>query len=77
MDGCRKGTRRNCDAGEHDSTVPDTLAPFVRTDSGNDPAGAAVYAILRNANSHPVNWHFTSPNARIKLERLYPSIQDG
>jgi hypothetical protein len=53
------------------------LAPFVRTDSGNDPAGAAVYAILRNANSHPVNWHFTSPNARIKLERLYPSIQDG
>ena len=31
----------------------------------------------RNACPHPVNWRFTTPGARIKLKRLYPSIQDG
>jgi hypothetical protein len=31
----------------------------------------------RNADSRPVNWRFTTPDARIKLKRLYPSIQDG
>ena len=31
----------------------------------------------RNACPHPVNWRFTTPDARIKLKRLYPSIQDG
>jgi len=31
----------------------------------------------RNANPRPVNWRFTTPDARIKLKRLYPSIQDG
>jgi hypothetical protein len=29
----------------------------------------------RNANPRPVNWRFTTPDARIKLKRLYPSIQ--
>jgi hypothetical protein len=31
----------------------------------------------RNANLRPVNWRFTTPDSRIKLKRLYPSIQDG
>lgn len=31
----------------------------------------------RNADPRPVNWRFTTPDARIKLKRLYPSIQDG
>jgi hypothetical protein len=28
----------------------------------------------RNANHAKANWRFTTPNARIKLKRLYPSI---
>ena len=28
----------------------------------------------RNANHTKANWHFTTPNARIKLKHLYPSI---
>ena len=28
----------------------------------------------RNANKSKANWHFTTPNARIKLKHLYPSI---
>src|SRR5436309_3832789 len=28
----------------------------------------------RNANHTKANWHFTAPNARIKLKHLYPSI---
>ena len=28
----------------------------------------------RNANHTKSNWHFTTPNARIKLQHLYPSI---
>ncbi len=28
----------------------------------------------RNANHATANWHFTTPNARIKLKHLYPSI---
>ena len=31
----------------------------------------------RNADSRPVNWRFTTPDARLKLKRLYPSIKDG
>ena len=31
----------------------------------------------RNACLHPVHWRFTTPDARIKLKRLYPSIQSG
>jgi transposase len=29
----------------------------------------------RNASSAPVNWRFTTADARIKLKRLYPSLQ--
>ena len=28
----------------------------------------------RNTNHTKANWHFTTPNARIKLKHLYPSI---
>jgi hypothetical protein len=28
----------------------------------------------RNANQAKANWHFTTPNARIKLKHLYPAI---
>lgn len=28
----------------------------------------------RNANHATANWHFTTPNARVKLKHLYPSI---
>ncbi len=31
----------------------------------------------RNADPRPVNWRFTTADARIKLKRLYPSIQVG
>lgn len=37
----------------------------------------AAWEQARNANLHPVNWRFTTSDARIKLKRLYPSIQDG
>ena len=37
----------------------------------------AAWEQARNANARPVNWRFTTPDARIKLKRLYPSIQDG
>jgi DDE superfamily endonuclease len=37
----------------------------------------AAWEQARNTNARPVNWRFTTPDARIKLKRLYPSIQDG
>lgn len=37
----------------------------------------AVWEQARNAHARPVNWRFTTPDARIKLKRLYPSIQNG
>ena len=37
----------------------------------------AAWERARNADPRPVNWRFTTPDARIKLKRLYPSIQDG
>ena len=35
----------------------------------------AAWEQARNADPRPVNWRFTTSDARIKLERLYPSIQ--
>jgi hypothetical protein len=35
----------------------------------------AAWEQERNQNSHSVNWQFTTDDARIKLKRLYPSIQ--
>ena len=37
----------------------------------------AAWEQARNAITCPVDWRFTTPDARIKLKRLYPSIQDG
>jgi hypothetical protein len=37
----------------------------------------AAWEQARNASPHPVDWRFTPPDARIKLKRLYPSIQSG
>lgn len=36
----------------------------------------AAWETTRNSNATTVNWRFTTADARIKLERLYPSI-DG
>jgi hypothetical protein len=37
----------------------------------------AAWERSRNADPRLVNWRFTTPDARLKLKRLYPSIQDG
>ena len=37
----------------------------------------AAWEPARNSDARPVNWRFTTPDARIKLKRLYSSIQDG
>lgn len=37
----------------------------------------AAWERARNACPQPVNWRFTTADARIKLKRLYPSIQNG
>ena len=34
----------------------------------------AAWEYERNANHTKANWHFTTPNARIKLKHLYPLI---
>jgi hypothetical protein len=36
----------------------------------------AAWEDERNDDEGKVNWRFTTQNARIKLKRLYPSIQD-
>jgi hypothetical protein len=37
----------------------------------------AAWERTRNAIPRPVNWRFTTPDARLKLKRLYRSIQNG
>ena len=37
----------------------------------------AAWEQARNADPRSVNWRFITPDAPIKLKRLYPSIQDG
>ena len=37
---------------------------------------AAAWEATRNAKGATVNWRFTTADARIKLKRLYPSLQD-
>jgi hypothetical protein len=39
-------------------------------------AEVAAWEQTRNANGATVNWRFTTADARIKLKRLYPSIED-
>ena len=50
-----------------DRRIPDqaTLRPEV-----------AAWQERRNAHAGPIDWRFTTADARIKLKRLYPSIQD-
>ena len=36
----------------------------------------AAWQTRRNASASTVNWRFTTADARIKLERLYPTIED-
>jgi hypothetical protein len=36
----------------------------------------AAWATKRNSKGSTVNWRFTTADARIKLKRLYPSIDD-
>jgi hypothetical protein len=36
----------------------------------------AAWEATRNADPTPVNWRFTTHDARIKLKRLYPEIHD-
>ena len=31
---------------------------------------------IRNSKKSRINWQFTTKNARIKLKKLYPSIND-
>jgi hypothetical protein len=35
----------------------------------------AAWEQRRNQGNHSVDWRFTTADARIKLKRLYPSIQ--
>lgn len=37
-------------------------------------AEVAAWEAARNAAQVPVNWHFTTADARIKLRKLYPTI---
>lgn len=37
---------------------------------------ALVWQEFRNNRSAKVNWQFTTEDARIKLARLYPTIED-
>jgi hypothetical protein len=39
-------------------------------------AEVAAWEARRNADSRPIDWRFTTDDARIKLKRLYPSIQE-
>ena len=36
----------------------------------------AAWEEQRNAAARPVDWRFTTADARIKLKRLYPSLQE-
>ena len=36
----------------------------------------AAWEEHRNTNKSRIDWQFTTTDARIKLKRLYPSIQD-
>ena len=37
----------------------------------------AAWEQARNSHAQPVDWRFTTPDARLKLKHLYPSIQNG
>ena len=41
----------------------------------NDAAIGQAWQVIRNNAKAKVNWRFTTKDARIKLKRLYPSIE--
>ncbi|MDS4031703.1 MAG: hypothetical protein RKO66_16760 [Candidatus Contendobacter sp.] len=43
-------------------------------DAGTLTREVVAWEQARNVCPHPINWRFTTPDARIKLKRLYPSI---
>ena len=45
-------------------------------DKGTLQRATAAWAATRNTKGATVNWRFTTADARIKLKRLYPSIED-
>lgn len=48
-----------------------------RIDNAEDPTReVAAWEAERNASEAKVNWRFTTQNARIRLRRLYPSIEN-
>lgn len=49
-----------------DQRIPDREALIQET---------SAWEVERNASGATVNWRFTTEDARIKLKRLYPSIQ--
>jgi hypothetical protein len=36
----------------------------------------AAWVAERNTKGAPIDWRFTTDDARIKLRRLYPSLQE-
>ena len=44
-------------------------------DAGTLERNAAVWESERNSAQTTINWQFTTPDARIKLKRLYPEIR--
>jgi hypothetical protein len=50
----------------------DRRVPDVATLAGE----VAAWQDRRNATARPVDWRFTTQDARIKLKRLYPSFQE-
>jgi hypothetical protein len=43
---------------------------------GTPPHEGAAWQDRRNASATPVDWRFTTADARIKLKRLYPSLEE-
>jgi hypothetical protein len=37
----------------------------------------AAYELSRNERHAPIQWRFTTPDARTKLKRLYPNVATG
>jgi len=48
----------------------------ISTTNGIDSREVAAWEAERNASKAKVNWRFSTPDARIKLRKLYPSFDD-
>ena len=47
-----------------------------RVQPGDTVWEVVAWEEARNAQGNPVDWRFTTADARIKLKHLYPSIQE-